>query len=114
MPEPPDSFTSPFAVDVRTDGSRAVVAAAGELDIATVGAVRSAFDELRSAGWREIVADLRGLTFIDSQGLTLLVQLHHDAKANDWSFAIVDGAPAVRRLLEVTELTSYFDHAEVS
>jgi anti-sigma B factor antagonist len=112
MDEHPDTFSPQFAVDVRFDGSRAVVAAEGELDIATVGAVRSAFAHLRSVAWPEIVADLRGLAFIDSQGLSLLLELHADAKADGWSFAIVDGAPAVRRLLDVTELTGYFEHAE--
>jgi anti-anti-sigma factor len=112
MPELPDRLPL-FTVDVWFEGDRAVVAASGELDIATVGAVRSAFDELRSVGWPSIVADLRGLTFIDSQGLSLLVGLDLDAKEAGWSFAIIDGAPAVRRLLEITKLTTYFDYAEI-
>ena len=106
----PEAF---FAVTVRFDGQRAFVAAEGELDIATVGELGAAFDELRDLGWPSIVADLRGLTFIDSQGLSLLVRSHLDAKATGWTFAIVDGAPAVRRLLEVARMTTYFEYAEV-
>jgi anti-sigma B factor antagonist len=111
MPEPPDRLIT-FALDVRFDGARAVVAVAGELDIAAVAPVNSAFGELRSVGWPEIIADLRGLTFIDSEGLQLLVRLEIDARENGWSFAIVDGAPAVRRLLALTNLTAYFTHAD--
>jgi anti-anti-sigma factor len=106
------TFDAPFTVTVRFDGQRAFVAAEGELDLATVGALRSAFDELRGIGWPSIVADLRGLTFIDSQGLSLLVRLDLDAKEDGWRFAILDGSPAVRRLLEVARLTTYFDYAE--
>jgi anti-anti-sigma regulatory factor len=43
----------------------------------------------------------------------LLVGLDLDAKEAGWSFAIIDGAPAVRRLLEITKLTTYFDYAEI-
>jgi anti-anti-sigma factor len=104
----------PLTVTVRFDGPRAVIAAQGELDMATVGAVRSAFDELRSTDWPTIVADLRGLTFIDSRGLCLLLELTLDARENDWAFAIVDGCTPVRELLAATGLTTYFDRADVA
>src|SRR3954454_22404786 len=110
MPEPPDRLIT-FALDVRFDGARAVVAVAGALHIAAVAPVNSAFGELRSVGWPEIIADLRGLTFIDSEGLQLLVRLEIDARENGWSFAIVDGAPAVR-MLELTNLTAHFTYAD--
>jgi anti-sigma B factor antagonist len=103
-----------LTVTVRFDGQhRAWVAAEGEMDLATVAAVWAAFNDLRLVAWPTIVADLRGITSIDSEGLNLLVRLHRDSKANGWSFAIIDGAPAVRRLLEVTKLATYFDYAEV-
>jgi anti-sigma B factor antagonist len=111
MPELPDRLAL-FAVNVRFDGARAVVAVDGELDIAAVAQVNWAFGELRSVGWPEIIADLRGLTFIDSEGMQLLVRLEIDARENGWSFAIIDGAPAVRRALKLTNLTAYFTYAD--
>jgi anti-anti-sigma factor len=105
-------FINPLVVEVRSDRRRAVVSLLGELDLATVSRARSAFDELRAAGWPEVVADLRGLTFIDSQGLQLLVTLEYDARENGWSFAIVDDSQPVRRMLELTELTTFFEAAE--
>jgi anti-anti-sigma factor len=104
----------PFSVTVRVDGQRAVVAVEGELDMATVGAVRSAFDEMRSMGQATIVADLRGLTFIDSRGLCLLLELNRDARQNQWSFAIVDGCRPVREMLATTQLTTYFDRVDAA
>ncbi len=109
----PDS-DSPLTVAVRFDGRRAVVVTRGELDVATVGALRLAFEKLRTLGWPTIVADLRGLTFIDSRGLCLLLELERDARQNGWAFAIVDGCPPVRRVLAMAKLTTHFDRAELT
>jgi anti-sigma B factor antagonist len=106
------AFNRPFGMSVRSDGQRAVVAVEGELDMAVVGRVQARFDDLVVASCPDIVADLRGLTFLDSEGLRLLVRLAVDARKSGWRFAIVDGSPVVRRKLEITGLTSYFHYAE--
>jgi anti-sigma B factor antagonist len=68
-------------LEVRTkpDRDRVIVGVSGELDIASVGALQTALEELRGTGWSSIVIDLRELTFIDSSGLALL--LHEDRVA---------------------------------
>jgi anti-anti-sigma factor len=47
----------------------------GEIDIDTVGAVRSQLDELVGAGFTRVVLDLRDTTFLDSTGLRLSERL---------------------------------------
>jgi anti-anti-sigma factor len=90
-----------------------IVAVRGELDFANVGAPQAALDELRSAGWTDIVADLRELQFMDSTGLSLLLSADRDARREGWAFSAVDGCPAVTRLLEACGLTGHFRRAQV-
>ncbi len=82
--------------------------------MATMPALRAAFDELRSVHWPRIVADLRGLTFIDSRGLCALLKLELDARENGWVLTIVDDSAVVRHLLETTGLASHFKRAEIA
>jgi anti-sigma B factor antagonist len=44
------------------------------------------------------VLDLRGLSFIDSTGLNLVIQIDALARADGFNFSVVRGAPAVQRL----------------
>src|SRR5882757_8598191 len=68
----------PFAVDVQRRNDVAIVQPHGELDLATVETLRAALDGIERAG--RLVLDLRGLSFIDSTGLRLLVSLHQRAQ----------------------------------
>jgi anti-sigma B factor antagonist len=85
----------PFAVDVQRRKGVAIVQAHGELDLATVETLRAALDGVESAG--RLVLDLRGLSFIDSTGLHLLVALHQRAQRDGFQLALVaPAAPADR------------------
>lgn len=100
-------------VRARPDRDRVIVAVSGELDLVSVGALQDTLDELRDVGWSSVVLDLRQLTFIDSTGLSLLLQAERAARREGSSFAIVDGSPAVARLLEVVGLEDHFARARV-
>jgi anti-sigma B factor antagonist len=102
-----------FEVRTCPDRERVILAVAGELDLASVAALQAALDELRAAGWENIVLDVRELTFIDSMGLSLLLDAERAARQGDARFAIVDGSPAVARLLEVVGLSDHFSRARV-
>ena len=55
----------------------------GELDLATVGTLQAALDGIEGAG--RLVLDLRGLSFLDSTGLRLLVRSAGARSATDSS-----------------------------
>lgn len=80
----------PFAVDVQRRDGVAIVEPHGELDLATVETLRGALDGIEDP--RRLVLDLRGLTFIDSTGLHVLVALDGRAQRDGFQLAIV--APA--------------------
>lgn len=97
---PSDAATDSFRVEV-DPGNPSVVTPVGELDMVTVdeleGALRQAFD----CGCRELVLDLRGLSFLDSQGLHLIQRWNSLAERSGITFAVIQGRPAVRRLFEI-------------
>jgi anti-anti-sigma factor len=109
------SLTEVVRFEVRTwpDRARVIVSARGELDIETVVQLRATLEELSDVGWEHVVLDLRQLTFIDSMGLSLLLEADAAARQTGGSLAIVDGSPAVARLLEIVGLTDHFARAEV-
>jgi anti-sigma B factor antagonist len=102
-----------FEVQTWPDRDRVIVTLRGELDIETVPTVREALDELHAAQWDSVVLDLRELTFIDSMGLSLLLEADSTARRTRGSFAIVDGSPAVARLLALVGLAEHFERAHV-
>jgi anti-sigma B factor antagonist len=93
-----------FAVGVRHVGDTDVVSPAGEIDIATAPAVRDAL--AATVGGRRLVLDLRGVQFMDTSGLQLLIEEQRRSRERGGAFAVVPGPARVQRLLDVAGLTS--------
>lgn len=98
----PPPLESNFEVDVTAAAQGTVVTVAGELDVASSQALEHELAKLRDAA--TVVVDLRGLTFIDSTGLGVLVRAHQLAKEQHQRFALVRGDGQVQRLLSLTGL----------
>jgi anti-sigma B factor antagonist len=104
------SLSSAFEVAVIPERTAVRVAPTGELDIATCQELRVALDELWDLGWTDVVLDLRGLTFMDSSGVQILVENHRRATRTGARFSIIDGPGPVSRVLELTGLEAVFTH----
>jgi anti-sigma B factor antagonist len=91
-----------FAVDVDRREDVAIVQARGELDVATVETLRTALDGIEDA--RRLVLDLSGLSFIDSNGLHLVVALHKRAEREGFELALLAPAPPVDRAIRLCGL----------
>jgi anti-anti-sigma factor len=87
------------------------IAPSGELDLATCDVLRVQLDELWEVGWTDVVVDLRGLTFMDSSGVQILVEHHRRATRTGTRFSIIDGSEPVSRVLELTGLRAVLTHA---
>jgi anti-sigma B factor antagonist len=93
----------PFEIDVTDEpGGRKRVTVSGELDIATVPDLRA---RLRRTAreTREVWLDLSEVTFIDSSGLSLLVGIDAESRADGFGFALEPG-PVVLKLIELCDL----------
>lgn len=92
-----------LAVEVRRERGYAVVTVAGELDVISVAGLREELFALAASG-RPLVADLDGVTFLDSAGLSVLVGAARRAAAQGGSFRVVCARPRTRKLLALTGL----------
>lgn len=86
------------------DGGTHRVAAAGELDIATVDQLQQALVAVEGTDAELIVLDLSGLSFIDSTGLRLVLDLNERCGGEADRLRVVAGSPAVERLLDIVGL----------
>lgn len=93
--------------EVRLNGV-ALVAAEGELDLATAEAVRARLIEIVDGGCTRMVLDLAELSFCDSQGLTALVGAAEHAKAAGGSVTLTGTSPLLAKLLRITGLDQNF------
>jgi anti-sigma B factor antagonist len=98
-----------FAVSATRDGDVADVVVAGEVDSATGERLTQAVDAELAAGATAIRLDLAQTSFVDSSGLVVLLDVRAATAARSASLVLVRPSRAVRRVLEMTELTSIFD-----
>lgn len=91
-----------FWIDVEPQLDTVRLIPVGELDIATVGELRSELDALIEAGFDRIVIDLRRVEFMDSTGLHALLEACERADHLGWELAIVPGKPVVQQIFEIT------------
>ena len=102
----PDHFLpKPFRCDLTQSDGAATVRPSGELDMSTVPVLEQRLTEADAAGARRIVVDLRGLDFMDSTGLTLLIRWSLRAERDGYAFALIAGSERIQRLFDLTGLT---------
>jgi anti-anti-sigma factor len=101
----PPQVTGPgssFNVKVERVAGMVVVAPSGELDIATVDRLRAAVAQ--RSGDESLMLDLRGLCFLDTSGLQLVMEAHRQSVEESWPLRIVRGAREVQRVFDVAGL----------
>ena len=82
-----------------------VVTLSGEIDVATVAAVRDFLLGLTG----DVKVDCRDVTFIDSQGLGMFVGYDRSKKAEGKHFSLVNLSSSCWKLFEVTGLLGQLD-----
>ena len=92
-------------ITAAADTRCSVVAATGEIDMASIQSLAQAVARTLSAD-RPLVLDLTGIEFIDSSGLWFLLKTHRDATALGTTLAIAT-SPALDRVLHLAELTDH-------
>src|SRR3954470_22495498 len=108
------SDLEPFAVGVQRRDHVTIVQPHGELDLATVDTLRSTLDaaiaetlHIALNGFEtgaRLVLDLRGLSFIDSSGLHLLVALDERAQRDGFQLTLLAPAAPVDRAIQLCGL----------
>lgn len=76
----------------------------GEFDIACKDRFHEELGSVLDSLVATLVLDLRGLQFMDSTGLAVLVQINEAARRDGFDFVVFCGGGAVRRVLSETGL----------
>lgn len=88
--------------DVSPGDSRLTIAISGDLDMAGTLRLQPQLDRLMQDARPDVlVLDLRDVDFIDSVGLSLLVEAHEAALGGGFRLAIVRGSRNVQRIFEL-------------
>ena len=92
------------------DGDAHVVELLGELDIAGAPRLEQEFRDVEAGDAGSIIVDLRGLEFIDSTGIRLLVMAAE--RCTEGRFSLLRGPRQVHRVFEITDLADRLPFAD--
>jgi anti-sigma B factor antagonist len=95
-----------FTVTSESPNGVVVVNVSGELDQATAPQLREAFDAAVENDEAAVLVDLAGCEFIDSTGLSLLVEVERRLAEEKRGFGVCCARSEVARLLELTGIDS--------
>ncbi len=90
----------PFSIDVEREGSIIYARLAGEMDMAVAARFNAEMaDLIAQAQGATLMVDLRGLSFMDSTGIRLMLQLEAESRRDGFDLAIINGNGIVQRVL---------------
>ena len=93
-----------FDIDVMSGDSATWLSLRGEFDIANAPHLEREIRRFADAGGARLVIDLRGLSFIDSTGLRIVLETRQRAADQGFDLEIVRGPAQVQRVFELTGL----------
>ena len=111
----PDKLSPALRGGVTHLDGRVTYGLKGEIDMSGAEALRKHATDAAALTPGDLVLDLAEVTFIDSSGVRVLVQLHEQARAEGRSLLLRGVQDEVRRLLDlvgVTELLTIEDSRE--
>jgi anti-anti-sigma factor len=98
-----EAVGSACQIDLAADGAEYTLTVSGQLDISCTDRFMACLREARDQEPDELVIDMRGVTFIDSTGLSLLLKADALARQNHFQLHIVRAeAQIVQAVLEAT------------
>src|ERR1044071_3713692 len=94
MTKPPDS-----SVAVGHSREIVTIGPAGGVDLATAPLIADHLDAIAAGDVRHLVLDLEGITFMDSNGVALLLGTWRRAAREGWTLTIANTPPVVSDVL---------------
>ncbi len=101
-------MTPELRTDLRRDGDTATLHLHGELDLATSPVLRAGLTDLATDPPAALVVDVAGLSFLDSTGISVLVDAYNTQRRRGAGLRVSRPTPAVRRVLAVAGLLDLF------
>lgn len=101
----------PFAASVGTEPDRATVTLSGELDLSARSELLDAIDTAEASGLPVVRLDLRALDFIDSTGISCLLQATDRGRRNGHRVEFLVGDGLVHRALRTSGVDALLPRA---
>jgi anti-anti-sigma factor len=92
-----------MSLEFVSEAETITVRVAGDVDLASGGLLEEAMAQLGDEP-RSLVVDLRGVSFIDSTGIRMLLRVHHACEANGGSLVVAAPSKAVRQLFDLAKV----------
>lgn len=102
-----------FRVEVRKLGDATVLVVSGELDLVSGPELEHALHQVESSEPGSVILDLRAVEFMDSAGLSVVVNAHQRSQSAGTEFGLVNGSRQVQRLLALTGMDARIATARV-
>jgi anti-sigma B factor antagonist len=97
-----------FSATIRQVGQVSVVEVSGKLTSFESGALRGSIAKLLKEGRKQILLNLRGLTYLDSSGIGELVQTYMSVIRGGGEMKVVGLSDKVEEILKITQLYQVF------
>jgi anti-sigma B factor antagonist len=97
-----------ITISVEHQDRAVVVSVGGDLEFGTAASLRSTLIDVAQQGSDPLVLDLADLEFIDSTGLSLLVQAKQRIESQGHRFVLRNPTERVRRVIEISGLAELF------
>jgi anti-sigma B factor antagonist len=94
-------------VETRNGTRDVMLSVQGDVDLATAPELEAALERALKGPARRLVVDLRGVEFLDSTGLALLVRQEEAARASHRHLVVVKGPPQVQQVFELTGVSGH-------
>ncbi|NDD28961.1 MAG: anti-sigma factor antagonist [Proteobacteria bacterium] len=90
------------------EGGTTIVALDGEIDVHTAPRLREHLDTVLQGGSSRLVVDLENVRYIDSSGLSVLLETHRRAETAGGRMAIICTRSQILKLFSLTQLSEIF------
>ena len=106
-----DNFDGSEIVDIgiTCSGGFAVVSVKGELDVSNASWFFECLQGAMDAGILELVVDIEHVTFMDSAGLTVLVDANRRMQSAGGTLTVLSPTPSVKRLFNAVHVVPPLD-----
>jgi anti-sigma B factor antagonist len=94
-------------VETRNGARDVLLSVQGDVDLATAPELEAALERALQGPARRLVVDLRGVQFLDSTGLALLVRQEREARAAARDLIVVKGPPQVQQVFDLTGVSGH-------
>jgi anti-sigma B factor antagonist len=106
----PEMSGKPAAIKSKREGDSLTVAVAGEIDLSTAAHLATAIRDAEQTEVNRIVVDLSAMSFVDSTGLSVLLEAIKRTRSDGNRLSFVPSKhEAVTRVLALTDTTEIFE-----